>query len=173
MVSLLTAIIGTASIFTSCEKNACDGVDCKNGGSCGHGLCTCPTGYEGATCETKSTERYLGVYAGYTTCNAGARVIDTVTIVAGNKGILSVDVYYQSILPKVLHGYVSSNESTYSILVTNNDSSKIGYKHYLRLFDITLQSDKSLKLHMYENGRSDVDDTLFSSCEFLGMKVKK
>lgn len=168
--TLLTAIIGVAT-FTSCEKNACDGVKCQNGGACGHGLCNCPSGWEGAQCETKKIERYLGTYAGYTTCNSGTHIIDTVIVTPGNRGILSVDVYYKSIHPKVLKGFVSSNESTYSIEITNNDSSKAGASFYQRLFSATVQSDKSLKLHTYEIERTVVFDTIINKCEFLGTKV--
>lgn len=170
--SLFAAIIGTA-VLTSCEKNSCDGIDCRNGGSCGHGVCTCPPGYEDAICGTKSVTRYLGTYGGFTTCDNGAPTIDTVTVMAANRGPLTVDVYYQSLKPKVLQGYVSSNESTYSIVVTNNDSSKAGSLNYLRVFTITLQADKSLKLHKYEHDyvAEPVLDTFQYSCEFLGTKI--
>lgn len=169
-VSLFSAIISTV-ILTSCEKNSCDGITCFNGGACGHGACTCPSGYEDPQCGTRTTKRYLGTYAGFTTCDNGAHTIDTVTVAQANRGLLSVDVYYKSIHPKVLHGYVSSNESTYSINVTNNDSAKNGSISYLRVFTITLQADKSLKLHTYEHNYTNVLDTFQYSCEFLGTKV--
>jgi len=171
-VSLFTAILGTV-IMTSCEKNACDGVTCLNGGSCGYGLCNCPTGYEGADCGTKVIKRFLGTYSGYTVCDNGAQTIDTVIITPANRGILSVDVYFQSIYPKVLQGYVSNNESAYSIVVTNNDSSKVGSLSYLRVFTITLQSDKSLKLHEYEHDYTDKIDTFQHSCQFVGVNYAK
>ncbi len=171
-VSMLIAIVGVG-MFTSCEKNACDGVTCQNGGACGHGLCNCPTGYEGAQCETKKIDRYLGTYAGYTTCNSGTHIIDTVIVTPANRGILSVDVYYKGIHPKVLKGYVNSNESTYEIIINNNDSSKDNATFYQRLFTVTLQSDKSLKLHTYEIERTTVMDTIINKCEFLGVKLIK
>lgn len=167
--SLFTAII-SAAVLTSCEKNSCDGVTCLNGGSCGSGVCTCPAGYEGAQCEFKSIDRFLGIYGGYTTCNNGAHIIDTVTIVPANRGPLTVDVYLESIYPKVLQGYVSNNESTYSIVITNNDSAKAGSLEYLRYFTITLQADKSLKIHKYERDYTNEIDTFSYSCEFLGVK---
>ncbi len=171
-ITLFTAIVGIV-FMSSCEKNACDGVTCYNGGSCGYGECNCPTGFEDAQCGTKMIARYIGMYGGYTVCDNGAAIIDTVTIVPANRGILSVDVYYKSIFPKVLQGYVSSNESTYSIVVTNNDSSKVGSLKYLRVFDITLQSDKSLKLHEYEHDYTNTLDTFQHSCQFVGTKIIK
>jgi hypothetical protein len=171
-LTLFTAIIGTV-ILSSCERNACDGVTCLNGGSCGYGACRCPTGYEDAQCGTKMRDRYLGTYSGYTVCDNTAAIIDTVNVVPANRGVLSVDVYFNSIKPKVLQGYVSSNESTYEIVVTNNDSSKVGSLSYLRVFTITLQSDKSLKLHSYEHDYTDNIDTFQHSCQFVGAKLVK
>lgn len=169
--ALLTAIISTA-VLSSCERNSCDGIECNNGGSCGHGVCTCPSGFEGVTCEAHVRSRYLGVYGGFTTCDNGAMIIDTVTIFPANRGLLSVDVYVNSLLPKVLEGYVESNASAYVIHVTNNDSSKANTIEYLRTFDITLQSDKKLVLHNYEFERTAVDDTFANSCHFIGDKTK-
>jgi hypothetical protein len=169
-VSLFTAIIITA-VLSSCEKNSCDGIVCYNGGACGNGACTCPAGFEDPQCGTQSRERYLGTYGGYTTCDNGAPTIDTVTIYPANRGVLSVDVVYKSISPKTLQGYVSNNESTYSVIVTNNDSSKVGSINYLRVFTITLQADKTLKLHSYESENTALLDTFAYKCEFLGTKI--
>lgn len=169
--ALLTAIISTA-VLTSCERNSCDGIDCYNGGSCGHGLCNCPSGWEGVRCETPKRARYLGVYGGFTQCNNGAMTIDTVTIFPANRGLLSVDIYVNSLLPKVLEGYVESNDATYRIRITNDDSTKPNTIEYLRVFDVTLQSDKKLVLHNYEFERTAVDDTFTNSCHFIGDKTK-
>lgn len=172
-VSLLAAVIGTTFI-TSCEPNACDGINCQNGGSCGHGECNCPTGWEGSLCETKKRDRYIGVYAGYMYCDNGAPTIDTVSIAAADRGILSVDVYVKSLFEsekKVLQGYVVSNEAAYSVEVTNNDSAKAGSDYYLRNFDVTLQSDKSLKLHIYEHNYTVKEDTIQHSCQFVGTVI--
>lgn len=169
--SLLTAIIST-TVLTSCERNSCDGITCYNGGSCGNGLCNCLTGYEGVQCEYEKRSRYIGVYGGFLECNNGAQTIDTVRIYPANRGKLSVDVYLKSIEPKVLHGYVNSNASTYSITVLNNDSSKANTIEYLRTFSITLQSDKTLTLHKYEYEITDKVDTFISQCTFVGEKTK-
>ena len=54
-------------IYTGCKKatqtpsvDLCASVTCQNGGSCYKGICTCPAGYEGENCETKSNKRYIG-----------------------------------------------------------------------------------------------------------------
>lgn len=166
---LFAAIVAVA-LQTSCEKNSCNGISCYNGGACGNGVCRCPTGYEGSQCETIATKRYLGTYSGYISCNNGAYTIDTAVITAANRGILSVDVMVKSISPKILQGYVSSNESTYSIIVTNNDSAKAGSLNYLKVYTITLQDDQNLSIHTYEHDHIGVDDSTASQCTFLGYK---
>ncbi|GAA4470510.1 hypothetical protein GCM10023093_31920 [Nemorincola caseinilytica] len=169
--ALFAAVIST-SVLTSCEPNSCDGIVCYNAGSCGNGACTCPSAYEGVRCETEKRNRYLGIYGGFTQCDNTAQVIDTVTIVPANRGLLSVDVYVQSLLPKVLRGFVESNESTYRIVVTNNDSTKPNTIEYQRVFEITLQSDKTLVLHNYEYEITNNVDTFQHACHFIGPKTK-
>lgn len=75
MSSLKKIILYTASAFTltasllvsSCTpKNSCDTLVCKNGGTCAADFCNCPTGFDGAQCENKITDRYIGTYAGWT-----------------------------------------------------------------------------------------------------------
>ena len=169
----LFAAIITVAVQTSCEKNSCNGVTCYNGGSCGHGLCRCPTAFEGAECQTKVTDRYIGKYGGYSSCNNGAYTIDSafITIPSPARGMLEVDVRLKSLAPNILRGYVSSNASTYSIIVTNNDSAKANTLFYRRIFTITLQSDKNLSIHTYEQYNPNADDTVYNNrCLFLGYK---
>ena len=58
----LSAFLSVA--YFSCEKTGspayCDGILCKNGGSCLKGQCLCPAGYEDSTCSTTSANKYLG-----------------------------------------------------------------------------------------------------------------
>jgi hypothetical protein len=77
------AIMGiSATMFSaSCSKDSCESLQCKNGGTCAAGFCSCPTGYEGAECETKVTARYIGTYAGGTLpANGQPYHLDTVDV---------------------------------------------------------------------------------------------
>lgn len=67
-------------LLNSCVKDPCTDLACKNGGTCSDGLCQCPTGYEGAECEIKSSSRVLGKWAGSTRCNNFPIQSDTLNI---------------------------------------------------------------------------------------------
>jgi hypothetical protein len=174
-LTLLTTLLFTAFVIifsnSSCERNACNNVTCFNGGSCNKGICRCELGYEGPQCQTLSTSRYIGGYAGYTECDNGAQTIDSVFITQDTKAINYVYVAFKSILPKSLHGYVSSNESTYSILIPS-DSINNGVLKYLKVYTVTLQNDKSLSLHTYETDYRQLagPDTIIHKCDFFGTK---
>jgi hypothetical protein len=66
--TLITAFaflgISTSVLYTSCTKDQCADLKCQNNGTCTDGLCTCPTGYEGAECEMLSSDRFTGTYYG-------------------------------------------------------------------------------------------------------------
>lgn len=59
--SLITAAF-SAVTYTSCSEDKCKPVVCANGATCTEGSCICPTGYEGARCETVNRERFMGIW---------------------------------------------------------------------------------------------------------------
>ncbi|MCW3121104.1 MAG: hypothetical protein JWQ38_596 [Flavipsychrobacter sp.] len=69
-VIIAVSAFGTV-LYTSCTKDACKDVVCQNAGTCTDGKCTCPTGYEGTNCETKSRDKFVGTYVGTETCTVG------------------------------------------------------------------------------------------------------
>jgi hypothetical protein len=69
--ALLTISAFGAVVYTSCNKDECKDVVCQNGGTCSEGKCTCPTGFEGTNCETKSRDKFIGTYAGSEICTVG------------------------------------------------------------------------------------------------------
>jgi hypothetical protein len=167
----------TTILYTACEKNPCNNVNCLNGGSCNNGFCRCPTGWENTQCQSKTIDRFIGTYYGYMGCDNGAQIYDTITIKADNRAINTVSVYMRSLQnTKVLQGYASNNESTYAIVVTNNDSSKAGSPFYRRVWTITLQNDNKLIVNnyltdYYTNPAGGVDTTE-QKCYFNGVKMK-
>ena len=178
-ITLLTTVLFFAFsitvLYTACEKNPCNNLSCFNGGSCGGGICHCPTGYENTQCQDKSVTRYKGTYGfnSYTTCNDGAEVIDSAFIYPDTSSAAMINyvwVVWKSILPKVLHGYVYNNESTYSIVVPEEVA-----PNYLKIYTITLQNwgnseNNKLSIHSYEKNTVTPGDTVVIQCSFLGFK---
>lgn len=55
----------SAVTYTACNKDECKGVECSNGGTCVSGSCSCPVGYEGTTCQTLSTAKFIKTWTGH------------------------------------------------------------------------------------------------------------
>ena len=66
--AFLTIGAASAVFYSSCSKDACKDVVCNNGGTCSGGSCTCPTGYTGTNCDTKT---FIGTWSGTDVCNPG------------------------------------------------------------------------------------------------------
>ncbi len=154
-------------LYSSCEKDPCSGVSCKNGGSCAMGACKCPSGFEGPTCSTQSIDRFKGVFAGYKQCNNGAQTIDTVFIIGDlPKKVANVLVTQKSEPSDQLSGTVFSTESTYSLTIPDKVKT-----NYYKKYHITLQSDNKLILDTYERDYTTPGDTAVNHCIFTGFKV--
>lgn len=52
-----------AVIYSGCIKDKCGTIICDNGGVCVDGRCSCPTGYEGASCSKMWNEKFSGRWA--------------------------------------------------------------------------------------------------------------
>jgi hypothetical protein len=78
-LSLLFFVFGIV-LFSACEKDPCTDLKCKNGSACTEGFCRCPTGYEGAECENKISDRVVGVYVGYNHCQDFPALNDTLIV---------------------------------------------------------------------------------------------
>lgn len=67
--ALATILAFISVAYTSCREKGkevgpdyCVNVVCKNGGYCMAGTCYCPAGYEGTSCEVKTTGKYEGTW---------------------------------------------------------------------------------------------------------------
>ncbi len=63
----------------------CDTVNCLNGGVCNNGLCDCPTGFEGDSCETALNDRYSGTFF------LSASVCDSIALTSYNVELIPAD----------------------------------------------------------------------------------
>lgn len=83
--------------YSSCsKKDPCEGVTCKNNGTCVDGSCKCPTGYEGVDCGLTSAAKFTGLWAATDVCpispRSGAELNYHMTISTSNSNPLSVEV---------------------------------------------------------------------------------
>lgn len=87
-LSVFISICAFGVVFyaASCKKDGCKGVTCLNGGTCSGGLCNCPTGYTGVTCQTLA---FIGTWQGSDTCSpAGIKSVITISAAADTGSVL-------------------------------------------------------------------------------------
>lgn len=73
-------LVSGAVLFSACAKDPCTELKCKNGSACTEGFCRCQTGYEGAECEFKTVNRFIGTYIGYNHCDQSTPLLDTLEV---------------------------------------------------------------------------------------------
>ncbi len=107
---IFLATISCIAVFTtflfSCQKDACANVKCQHGGTCSNGLCKCPTGYEGNSCERRISDKFVGTYIG-TDCDGSAAYILSAT------SNTTVDLKVSG-LSRSMHASVSGNSLAFS-----------------------------------------------------------
>jgi len=157
--TLITAFaffgISTAVLYTSCEKDSCADLKCRNGGSCAEGFCRCQTGYEGTECEQQAATKFLGRYIGHFTCPGNPSLTDTVDIwllQAPNK-VKFVD---HSAITDTLSATVNGTDLTFQTETNGN------YKKYTRAELI------SNKITVYTEETLDVNTGQRNTCSFIG-----
>jgi hypothetical protein len=121
--TLLPALffIGIASsvLYTSCEKDYCTLLKCKNGGSCAEGFCRCKSGYEGTECEHPVYLRFIGVYYGTSKNGTFPELPDTMTVYVSNPP-QEVSYFFARKPGKVFVGKANDTYITVDDLVVGN-----------------------------------------------------
>lgn len=120
--ALMTIGAFSAITYTACNKDECKDVVCNNGGTCVDGTCSCPTGYEGTTCQTKSVDKFIGTWTATETCSGGSpstyQVIISADPSAANKVLVSNLGDYGC----TTGGTITWNGSVNSATLTINDN---------------------------------------------------
>ncbi len=120
--ALLTLGAFSAVTYTACNKDACKNVVCSNGGTCNNGNCSCPTGYEGTTCQTKSTTKFIGQWSVTDKCNNDPASSYIVTIAQDPATVNGVLVSNLGDYGCTTGGTINWNGSVNTATLTINDS---------------------------------------------------
>lgn len=153
--------VSATVLVASCEKDACTELKCKNGSACTEGFCRCQTGYEGAECEFKTVNRFIGTYYGYNHCEGTPPMLDT------------LDVYFYA-NPNVVEMRLHNNNpgdpfrgtaDGYTITVPDQQQGSVG----LRKVNATIDhNDITLFVERNQNTQDHPDQR--SICTFIGTK---
>jgi hypothetical protein len=159
--SLITAMaffgIAATTLVVSCEQDSCVDLKCVNGGSCADGFCRCPTGYEGAECEIKSSDRFVGKFFGYKTCTGYPSFPDTVEIFMHEEPVTVKYVLY------------SRKQDTLTAIVkgTHLEFETLEGGNYRRHVTGDFLNNK---LRIYDDEIFDTNTGNRQVCEFTGLK---
>jgi len=150
--------VATTVTYTSCEKDACTDLTCRNGGACAEGFCRCKTGFEGTECELRVVTRFVGTYIGYNHCYNSPALIDT------------MDVYVKT-EPNIVGFYRRSDSSVNKmegVAVGNNiivdDFTSGNYRR--NITGIVDGNELTVRDEVYQNGKK-------TTCNFVGTKLVK
>ncbi|MBS1589401.1 MAG: hypothetical protein JST52_07275 [Bacteroidetes bacterium] len=153
------AFLGVCStvLYTSCEKDSCSDLKCRNGGACADGFCRCQTGYEGTQCETLSATKFVGRFVGHFTCPGSAPAIDTVDIWMKQppSTVFFVD---RGNMADTLSGTVSGTDLFFATTTIGNA------KHYTRAEII------ANKISVFTESILDTNSGAPIACSFVGFK---
>jgi hypothetical protein len=171
---LLTTIIFfsicSVVLYSSCEKDPCKGVTCLNGGSCYNGVCSCQTGFEGPLCADKMTTRFVGAYAGYSTCNNGAPIIDTIWVTDNvYKNTTGLQIEQTTTGRLKLLGNVSQNsDQTYAIRIPDRR-----LPNYNKVYNLMWQrttTGYNLTMNTFEYDSTVAGGIVHNKCVFVGSR---
>lgn len=158
---LITAIaffgITTTVMLSSCEQDSCTSLKCQNGGSCAEGYCRCPTGFEGAECEIKSADRFVGLFTGYRTCTGYPPTPDSVEIFMDQEPVMIKLVMYNNKLD-TFSGTVQGTHIEF--LPVENGT----YKRHITADFL------NNKLKVYDDQIMDIEAGTRLVCSFIGEK---
>ncbi len=155
-VATFFAVSGTV-LYTSCEKDTCADLSCKNGGSCAEGFCNCPSGYDGTECEIMSGTKFIGTFVGNHTCPSSSPTKDTIQIWFAQMPNKMKFVEYSK-KTDTLTGSASGNTLTFDAI--NNGS--------YRLYTVATYLDGKLTVFIDEIYNINTGDK--KTCNFIGFK---
>lgn len=164
------ALLGISStlFIASCEKDSCTTLKCQNGGTCADNFCRCPTGYEGAECEIKIAQKFIGRWPGLVRCNLvndkdslGPTFADTLTVfLAQNPNRLGFVRYRDPF--DTTYGTASGNEVVFAEQLTDS---------FRRQQSLVL-SEQNIDF-LIVTTRDIADPSSQSNCRFIGYTMNR
>ncbi len=78
-LSIAALSIIALSLLSACEADKCKqrGTICLNEGVCFDGVCNCPAGFEGDSCQYQENEKFAGVFEGVLLSSTGSSTLGT------------------------------------------------------------------------------------------------
>lgn len=149
--------IATTVVYTSCETDSCTELKCKNGGSCADNFCRCRAGYEGAECEIRTADTFLGVYPGSIRCDGFPQLVDTLTIFMRSSP-MRVGIVRSQAVTDTIYGDVASSPIKEIRIADRNTGSATEH------FSIVL-NDKNIQFYIQSVNNSTQAKTI---CTFVG-----
>jgi hypothetical protein len=114
-LAFITLCVMATCFFAACEADKCKtrGVVCQNDGVCYDGICNCPVGFDGDSCQFKENEKFVAKYGGILLSSNGGSSLgtnDTITIVPNTSNKSGI----------ILTGKKNPQKTTFNALVKNN-----------------------------------------------------
>ena len=121
--AFLTIGASSAVFYSSCSKDACKDVTCQNGGTCSGGNCTCPTGYEGTTCQTLANAKFVKIWSA-TDTKVGGSTLPTYSsnITVGSAANMIKISNFSALFIADVNATVAGNTITIATQTPDNDN---------------------------------------------------
>ncbi|MCB0761987.1 MAG: hypothetical protein KDC12_10735 [Flavobacteriales bacterium] len=113
IILMLTAL---AVGLGSCSRLKCRNMDCGNG-TCEKGECICDDGYEGASCQDLSRDKYLGIYTGTEECSVQGT--STVSVVV-DEGYNDLSILFENLFNTNSEIQATMSGSSFTIPLQTN-----------------------------------------------------
>jgi len=115
VASILTVGAFSATVFTSCNPDACKDVVCSNGGTCTDGTCACAAGYTGTNCDTKANSSFTGTWSAKEKVNGSSTWGTPYTVIATADGTDPKAFYLQN------YGDYNCTAGSYQVTAMTSD----------------------------------------------------
>jgi len=116
-----------AIVFSSCEKQEqnfgpttfykpCEDVICLNGGICFDGNCQCPVGFEGAKCDIRAVDKFVGTYEVFDDCFQNAQTAYTTSVSSDFSPVNELTLTgFGKLCPNDLKAFIIGEKTNFSI----------------------------------------------------------